>query len=1791
MIRSLVRLLPFYLAAAAATAGPVPIGILSYDEFIPAGSTPGIHAFNVANLTGAYSLPPDFPAASELTLLSAALTLFPESAASFTLDLGDVLPGFLLDAFFSPLIQVPSDVFYTSATFTATVAGSPFLLADGSTVVPTSTIVSAALLPSAGGRLAPGDFAPILLDTQDYVPTAVPEPGSLALLAVPLALCLYRRRKRRGSASLTGALLLWLAMLHSPASAQTPAAVTLSAATLPAAGQPGVTTLDVTGSGFPAGVILPARVTLSLSPVTTGPAMTATATAVTTVAGTLRRVTFRFTGASVTAPANYNLALSGVTESGATFASSNRARLIVNPPAAITLAPAAATAGAQSVAVTITGQYTNFLNGSTSANFGPGITVNGGAAATLARITVTSPTSATATLALDTAAPTGARQIIVATGLQQATATFTVNAAAPTNQPPSANAGPDQTRLLNSIATLTGAASSDPENQPLTYTWTLTSKPAGSNAGLSSLTAAQPTLPLDRVGQYIARLVVSDGQLSSAPDEVIVTVPANGPPELSAISSRTVALGTSFTLRLAATDPDPQDTLTYSLPTAPAGASFNPQPLLKWTPQASQLGPQNFTVRVQDNHGNFHTRSFTVTVVNTNGAPLFDALPDETISAGGAFTRQLTAQDPNPSDTLTYALASGPSGMTIAGRQLSWTPNTTQLGDATVRVRVTDAGGLSGYGQFVVTVKTVLPPVAVDDSYEVSLGQLLTVATPGVLINDANPNPGALTANRLTNPDKGSASLSTDGALAYTPPVAPAGPALAVTRKAAQATPFPGGTIPGGRTIVADFTGDGTPESMVLDVDRLWIYSGDTATPLLRIDNALPVTGGLQCAIRAFSTTGGTQWAAADIDDDGKIEIVGPARCSVDSTAASLGNIPADRLFAIVYDSSRPEAYRVKWISSRLSTGDLTFQQAWIVGNTPGFAEDSSVTIARLASNETPSILVGRTYSGAIFGIPCSSAGAQYTNPNCRIVQSLNGATGAVRQVYHANPAFMNSNNLYGRYMRGGYMAPVVADIDNDGSLDILYQGTLWNRSGTVLRQFDGVNVPGGTTTQYSFPLDLDGDPEMEIVTHNIFRDQRGELNDTSFTYIKAFQPNGTLIWQLAYPGSPDFISPVSAADVDRDGIPEIIFGFVNQIWVIDSRTGQIRYIKDLPNSSGEAYFAASPGATLPVYDLNGDGIVDMVVQQGVNDISILRADNGETQATYQIPGASFRGDGGCCVPVISGLGAGGQATVSWTRRTGLGGGDDFFSVMGGSAGAPWRTAPRQFNQSAYWGSNFNANGSVPLTYVRHTTDPRTNLFQQQPPDPYAPGFVGAEQTSFTYSAISQGLASNPATVRIGLINNRKPVFTSVPPRAMVTNSSITYDARAVDPDPADTVTYSLAVNGLNLGSASINPTSGRLTVSGADPRGALFLIAASDNRGGVAYQTVTLQSVNGVTTVPGVTGLTQAAASTAIATANLTVGNVDQVFSATAAGVVLSQSPAAGAVVPQQEGVHIVVSKGQAPIVVPNLIGQPGASAQTTVSSLGFTPAVTRVFSATVPAGEVIAQAPAGGTLLAPPAAVSLTVSAGNGLVLQLSRSFTTADAPIMFSVLATDESGTPIAAPPLVYSVATLLTPSAGPLPTVSGNSILPDTATRGSFRITGTHTASGRTVVADFVVVFPRTAGKPSMMNDYAELTAAMADIDALARQGKAALAAGNTTLIRSLLKQMVTRWRQVNRRGLLVDSPLGLENGFFPTPDQSAGFGLSATPDDLLMHQVRLDAAADLKEFADALRAPGTPMSEL
>ena len=60
--------------------------------------------------------------------------------------------------------------------------------------------------------------------------------------------------------------------------------------------------------------------------------------------------------------------------------------------------------------------------------------------------------------------------------------------AEPTNNPPSANAGPDQTVLIGDTVTLDGSRSHDDDGNPLTFVWSLVSVPTGSTAALSDST-------------------------------------------------------------------------------------------------------------------------------------------------------------------------------------------------------------------------------------------------------------------------------------------------------------------------------------------------------------------------------------------------------------------------------------------------------------------------------------------------------------------------------------------------------------------------------------------------------------------------------------------------------------------------------------------------------------------------------------------------------------------------------------------------------------------------------------------------------------------------------------------------------------------------------------------------------------------------------------------------------------------------------------------------------------------------------------------------------------------------------------------------------------------------------------------------------------------------------------------------------------------------------------------------------------------------------------------------------
>ena len=131
---------------------------------------------------------------------------------------------------------------------------------------------------------------------------------------------------------------------------------------------------------------------------------------------------------------------------------------------------------------------------------------------------------------------------------------------------------------------------------------------------------------------------------------------------------------------------------------------------------------------------------------------------------------------------------------------------------------------------------------------------------------------------------------------------------------------------------------------------------------------------------------------------------------------------------------------------------------------------------------------------------------------------------------------------------------------------------------------------------------------------------------------------------------------------------------------------------------------------------------------------------------------------------------------------------------------------------------------------------------------------------------------------------------------------------------------------------------------------------------------------------VPEVTGQLRDAAAASITGAALTVGTVTQEYSATVpVGTVISQTPAAGTPALPATAVNLVVSRGVRPSVVPDVVGQAQAQAESAITGAGLTVAgMTRIFNSTVAAGNVVSQSPAAGSELPAGTGISIVVSLG---------------------------------------------------------------------------------------------------------------------------------------------------------------------------------------------------------------------
>jgi len=207
MLRFLARAALLLLSCAAITsvaaADSVPIGLFSLDA---TGASSG--EFDVTNLTGTSSLPPDFPVTTALSISITSVVITFESGPSLTLDAShfasDGFGGWLGNDSFN-LLSSP----ILSATITGTL--SPL---SGISGLPTGDSIlpgfSATLTDVTGGPLELGDT--VVLDATTGTSTGgggtpTPEPGTMLLIGSGAFAMSFFRRKRSARQAQTQAAL------------------------------------------------------------------------------------------------------------------------------------------------------------------------------------------------------------------------------------------------------------------------------------------------------------------------------------------------------------------------------------------------------------------------------------------------------------------------------------------------------------------------------------------------------------------------------------------------------------------------------------------------------------------------------------------------------------------------------------------------------------------------------------------------------------------------------------------------------------------------------------------------------------------------------------------------------------------------------------------------------------------------------------------------------------------------------------------------------------------------------------------------------------------------------------------------------------------------------------------------------------------------------------------------------------------------------------------------------------------------------------------------------------------------------------------------------------------------------------------------------------------------------------------------------------------------------------------------------------------------------------------------
>ena len=308
------------------------------------------------------------------------------------------------------------------------------------------------------------------------------------------------------------------------------------------------------------------------------------------------------------------------------------------------------------------------------------------------------------------------------------------------NLRPVAETGPDQTVIIRSLVSIDGANSTDPDEGPDSLSFSWTSSESNPTEVVVSMTDPQFQFTPVKTGKYVFILTVSDGQIESIPDSIVITVvpESDVPPIAEAGPDLVVGIGATIPLSgINSQEPNGKKmSYLWRVIESPLPLILVDSTSAQLTFTAEVIGEYRLELEV-DNGKLSDSDQISITVLSAaNLPPIADAGEDQIVEIGSlvVLNGNLSSDPDGNIENLNFRWSIGrsPAGSVLLSDSTSSQPSfiANEAGDYSFGLQVSD--GESTSLQDVVSIKVFEPLVnEINGMIEIFSGNFLMGTNSG----------------------------------------------------------------------------------------------------------------------------------------------------------------------------------------------------------------------------------------------------------------------------------------------------------------------------------------------------------------------------------------------------------------------------------------------------------------------------------------------------------------------------------------------------------------------------------------------------------------------------------------------------------------------------------------------------------------------------------------------------------------------------------------------------------------------------------------------------------------------------------------------------------------------------------------------------------------------------------------------------------------------------------------------------------------------------------------------------